>query len=307
MFKSSPLPGERTFGAVVEDLDVEDIDRPKVRKALYELWIDKGLLVFRGLGGGRQAHVRLSEVFGELEVHPIEMVRHPEQPEITVLPYIPGDGIVHLVDGEQRGSYLPWHSDLVYVERINRGGMLRAVQIPSRGGHTGYLDQIELYDALPTDLKSRIEDLHVVYLLDGLVKKFGKPLHIVKLDVRAPPDPTKYEFVAHPMVYTQAETGRKVLNVSPWFAVAIESMENAEGDALLAQIVEHCEDERRAYYHDWRPGDLVLWDNWRMLHCAQGVPPNEPRCVERTMLKGDYQLGRRARVTTLSKPQPISA
>jgi taurine dioxygenase len=67
------LPGSHNFGAVIRGLTDAAIEDPPVRKALYDLWIDKGLLVFRGMAGGRATQVKLSLVFGELELqkHPI--------------------------------------------------------------------------------------------------------------------------------------------------------------------------------------------------------------------------------------------
>ena len=67
--------------------------------------------------------------------------------------------------------------------------------------------------------------------------------------------------VIHPLVYTQAETGRKVLNISPWHAVAIEGMENEEGDAILREVVAYAIRPDLAYIHKWEKNDMVLWDN----------------------------------------------
>jgi taurine dioxygenase len=93
-------------------------------------------------------------------------------------------------------------------------------------------------------------------------------------------------------VFTQPETGRKVLNLSPWFAQGIEGMENDEGDALLHQLVEHTLDPSTMCIHRWRPTDMVLCDNWRMLHSASGVAPDDVRHLQRTTITGDYALGR---------------
>ena len=79
--------------------------------------------------------------------------------------------------------------------------------------------------------------------------------------------------VTHPLVYTQAETGRKVLNLAPMFAVGIEDMDPAEGDALMERLIAHCTRATYAYWHRWRAGDMVIWDNWRTLHSGEGVPP----------------------------------
>jgi taurine dioxygenase len=62
-------------------------------------------------------------------------------------------------------------------------------------------------------------------------------------------------------VFVQEETGRKVLNLSPWFAQGIAGMKNDEGDELLHRLAEHAVDTRRAYIHRWHDDDMVLWDN----------------------------------------------
>jgi len=65
-----------------------------------------------------------------------------------------------------------------------------------------------------------------------------------------------------------------------------------EGDVLLEDVIAHATDESRAYYHKWVATDLVLWDNWRMMHCARGVPAGSYRHMQRTTIVGDYGQGR---------------
>ena len=60
----------------------------------------------------------------------------------------------------------------------------------------------------------------------------------------------------------------------------------------MAEVVEHCIDEANAYYHDWREGDIVAWDNWRTLHSCTGVHPDDRRQMHRATIFGDYELGR---------------
>jgi taurine dioxygenase len=101
-----------------------------------------------------------------------------------------------------------------------------------------------------------------------------------------------YPRVIHPMVYVQPETGRKVLNVSPAFALGIYEDGTAAGDQLLRDVIAICTDPAASYFHEWQDGDMVLWDNWRTLHSAKGVPINQTRVMERTTISGDYALGR---------------
>jgi taurine dioxygenase len=83
-----------------------------------------------------------------------------------------------------------------------------------------------------------------------------------------------------------------VLNLSLLFARYIEGMQNAAGDALLADLAAHilnCP----TYHHHWTLNDLVLWDNWRMLHSVTLAPVEETRVMQRTTIAGDYALGRK--------------
>ena len=83
-------------------------------------------------------------------------------------------------------------------------------------------------------------------------------------------------------------------------------MENPEGDALLAEVVDHIVHVAERYMHCWKSDDMVLWDNWRMLHSATGSPADEERWMERTTIAGDYGLGRTEKDAVLDGRDYIS-
>jgi len=300
-FTIESLPGQQHFGCVVTDLDPIAIADEEVRRALYDLWIDKGLVVFRGVPGGLDTQLALSEIYGEPEVHPMMAGTDikTEHKAVTPIEFDRDDGNIYEVGGQELGGYLSWHFDGAYVDRINHGGILRPLILPGRGGDTGFIDQIAAYDGLPDGLKARIEGLSVVYSYqpDMTRAKFGlkpdKLLRMSSLFRSGAAHPSVQQRAIHPLVYRQERTGKKILHVSPWFADGIEGMENAEGDALLAEVIDHVLRPELMYFHKWMPEDMVLWDNWRMLHCATGVPPGEERKMRRTTIVGDYGLGRR--------------
>lgn len=300
-FQVDALPGQASFGAVVTDLEPADLADPRTREALHELWIDRGVIVFRGLEGGADTQIRLSGIFGELQDHPAaegNPLRPGQNAKLSDIAYHPKHGDLFEVDGVIKGGWLPWHFDLVYVDRINRGGILRPVRLPSRGGETGFIDQIAAYTALPAELAARIEHLSVVYRfnLDSSEARFGQRAdRCLRLQEGVIAAMKRFEGrprVIHPMVYEQRETGRKVLNVSPWFAEGVEGMESGAGDALLREVVSYATRPELAYYHRWQADDMVLWDNWRVMHCACGVPADERRYMQRTTIAGDYGRGR---------------
>jgi taurine dioxygenase len=293
----SPLPGQSDFGVVVTGFEIGMLDDPAIRKEIHDLWIDRGVVVFRNYDGLEQ-QLKLSELFGHNESHP--MLRDADMPdEMKISVNIDEEvGGTYLVDGEERSGWLAWHKDSIYTDEINHGGVLWSINVPERGGETGFIDQIAAWEALPDDLKARCEGLNLlnVYTLDSLESKFGNRPE--KRTGFSKYMSTTIGFasrprVVHPMVFTQPETGRKVLNVCPWFAAGIEGMENEEGDALLREVIAHLLAPGREYYHRWVNGEMVLWDNWRMLHCAQGTPVGMKRLMRRTTIFGDYALGRK--------------
>lgn len=295
----APLQADLPFGASVTGLTLAVLEDQGVRQALFDLWIDKGVIHFRGENSPRM-HVALSRCFGELEPHPFPESAEPGHPEMVKIKYYPEDGTCYNVAGEQRGGWLPWHSDLIYTDRINRGGILRPVELPGSLGMTGYIDQIGAYERLPTALREKIDGLNAVYVVDMDMSRHRfahdgdvRCLRMAKSGQAIARRMWSYPRVIHPMVFTQAEKGRKVLNVSPGFADGIYEMGGPEGDALLREVIGYCTAPEGAYHHQWSAGDMVLWDNWRVLHCASGVMPAQTRVMQRTTIAGDYALGRK--------------
>jgi taurine dioxygenase len=308
-FTSAPLEGEPPFGAQVIGLTESALADPAVRQALRALWVEKGVLVFRGITGA-DFQIEISKCCGELMEHVTREARTARR-ELASAHYKPEEDSIWEVNGEQRGNWLPWHTDTFYKDAINRGGMLRPITLPSHLGLTGFLDKIASYAALPEGLKQRIEGLEVIYKFnfDYDKQKFATTsnIRLVRhspgvLSIHARSD--DFPRVVHPMVFTHKDLGRKALNVSPSMAIGILGMENEEGDALLREVIKYGVDERRAYFHTWRNDDMVLWDNWRVLHCATGGPADEVRWLERTTIAGDYGLGRLESVATTAAAMP---
>ena len=291
---------DRSFGCIVTGLREGDLGDALLREQLHQLWIERGLLVFRDGDSHPAFHVGLSRVFGELQVHSVREILVDGHEELIQLVSDPTAGSIMEVDGVARAGFLPWHSDQVFTAQINHGGILKIVERPAADGETGFIDQIEAYRRLPVELQERCEELAVVYQLrPGDFTRFHpyKSLRTIKaagINGELARRAANGEFppVAHPLVFVQPETGRKVLNFSPSFALGVLGMPVSEGRALLMELARAITNKALVYDHCWRDGDLVLWDNWRMLHCARGVQPGAIRVGHRTSIAGDYALGR---------------
>ena len=173
---------------------------------------EKEVSVHEGVAG----IVELSKVFGKLDRHAFKEQWVEGQAEMIRVKYYPDDGNCYEVNGQVLGGYLPWHSDLIYTDSINHGGILRPGELPATGGttggKTGFLCQIAAYDRLPEELKERIDKLNVVYVMDlnqehqrfarAESVKFirgAKSMHSVSHRE------FQYPRVMHPMVFTQEE------------------------------------------------------------------------------------------------------
>ena len=97
--------------------------------------------------------------------------------------------------------------------------------------------------------------------------------------------------VIHPIVRTHPESGRKAIYINPIRIEGIVGMPEAEALVLLADLLEHATQPKYQYRHQWRLGDLVMWDNRSLLHKANGdYDMNQLRYLCRIMLEGDAPI-----------------
>lgn len=291
-----PLPN--AIGVEVLGLDLsEDIDSDTANR-LFTAWQSAGIMLFRSIGTTPERQLNLSRVFGELEIHPIENIRLEDYPELIWLANKDATSApLYYYDDIPTVSRIPWHSDLVYTTTPNRGALLRMVDMPAQGGQTGWIDTAAAYEALDNETKQLIEDKEGLFqfILNPCDMRFGR-MNVKRDDNSNKANEANFypDFpdIAHPLVWTHPETGKKSLAVSPLHLRSMVGNENAEADALLNKLVDHATSGEFTYIHQWQPNDMVLWDNWRTMHCALGHPPELKRMVHRTTIKGSHAFGR---------------
>jgi taurine dioxygenase len=281
------------IGAEVLGLQIDEPVTARTVTALRQLWLDAGIVLFRAIGTSPEALLRLSRCFGELDMHPIERFRLEGYPELILLGNRDGpSGPVYAFDGVPIHGRIPWHTDLAFTATPNAGALLRMVQKTANGGQTGWLDTAAAYDALDEATRARIDTLEAEYHFTATLSEMrfnnpgGVPLGPRRDDYpRFPP-------VAHPLVWTHPETGRKVLNLSTLNIRAICGLEPGESDALIEQLLAHTLQPRFQYIHEWENDDIMLWDNRRTMHCAFGHPLDQVRIVQRSTIRGTVAMGR---------------
>jgi len=296
----SNLSDDLSFGCVVQGLRSQDIADPAVVAELNRLWIDRGLIVFRDVDISSDFQVALSQCFGTLEPHPVRESWLDDAGQLISVKSRPDAGSIYRIDGRDVAGWIPWHCDTIYTPRLNRGGILRVTQPTSWGGETCFLDQIEAYDALSDSLKAAVETMEIVYRMESTVDSiYARRMGVKMLRQSASMASmlsridTDWPEVVHPVVYRQPETGRRVLKLSPHFAKYILGMTVAESEPILTELIDHVV-SRPIYRQQWRSdvAEMVLWDNWRMLHSVSACPVDEERVMRRTTIGGTVVSGR---------------
>lgn len=298
-----PLEPHLPFGVRIGGLTLDILQDAAIRKEIDDLFIRHGMIVFENVENSDAMQLALSSCFGSLKEHPVQSVARVDNnrmPGVVEIASRPDNGGIVEIGGKQLAHWLPWHFDHCYNDELNRAGVLRAMEIVEEGGITGFVDGIALYNLFPKDLLARIEGRDVVYTLSTQYDelKFGQPegYRMVK------PKPQPQSFIdqanamaraIHPAVWTRP-TGEKCLHVSNYMAQGFLGDETPAGDALLEEV---CQTINRvaaqcSYWHKWKPSDMLIWDNLRMLHAVSGNNPADTRVMYRTTIKGDYGHGR---------------
>ena len=151
--------------------------------------------------------------------------------------------------------------------------MLRAVNLPDVGGDTIWVDAGLAYEGLPGDVKQRLEDLHVTHDYRDALISAGHD----------------YPIVAHPIVRTHRETGKKILWVNfsqhPW----IVGFDRADSRELLSIVHDQYRKPEFQVRFSWRPGSIAFWDNRAAVHYAVRNYGEYPRLLERILIADDPQ------------------
>ena len=276
-------PLSDTLGAEITQIDLDDLDDAGFAE-IHDAFLNHQMLVFRDQELSPSKQVAFSRRFGELDVHIQKESAHPEHQEIQILSNKKVDG--KFVGSPSAGDN--WHTDLQYTDVPTLCTLLYAVEIPAEGGDTEWANMYRAYETLPEDTRARLKGLHARHTFN----RFRNPrVEVPKVyegqgqkryvDI-CPPD------AIHPVVRTHPETGRKTLYVSERFTIGIEELPEAEGQALLDELIAHQKQSQFVYHHTWRLHDLTMWDNRCLIHQAcGGVPPGQIRHMHRTIVRGD--------------------
>ena len=270
----------RTFAARVEGVDARRPLRDDEFRAVVDAFHAHGVLIFPGQDIDDRQQIAFSAVFGTLERN---MRATPFPPEIVDVSNFDPDG-KPLLTGDPKRAFNDanqlWHTDGSFNDTPSVASLLSGRAIPPAGGDTQFADMHAAWDALPETRKARLEGRIAVHSLLHSRRKAGLKSIDQLLIVPRPP-------VRQVLVRTHPATGRKSLYLASHIE-RVEGMTQADGDALIAELMDWATRPEFVYTHVWAPKDLVMWDNRRTMHRATPFDGFErhPRIMHRTTVAG---------------------
>lgn len=248
------------LGAVVSELDVKTLDEAQWQQ-INTLFCQHHVLVFPEQTLDPDQQIAFAGRWGELVAHP----------------YAALEGYPTIIELENQGKSRDvnqhWHSDMTFNSSPPKLTMLYALQAPEIGGETAFSNQVLAYVELSDGLKTVVDGLQAHHSAKGLARLYGQN------EQEAPR-------ALHPVVRTHDESGDRALYVCKAFTQRFEGWSREESESLLEYLFKHATRPEFQARHQWRGGDLVMWDNRSVQHYAVHDHGDDARVIHRCQVEG---------------------
>jgi taurine dioxygenase len=274
------------LGAEVSGIDLSKPVALGDVETIEDVWRERLVVVFHGQKLSDPQLIAFSGNFGELDPpgpNPFGEPFNKEHPELNVISNVVENGkpIGNLGDGEAA-----WHADMTYVDVPPKAAMLHSLEVPppEAGGNTYFANMFAAYETLPADLKKAVGGKIAVHDAStnsaGMLRKGSKEVTDVRQTIGA----------HHPLVRTEPKTGRKALFLGRRPNAYVVGLEVPESEALLDALWAHATQPRFAMCHEWKVGDMLMWNNLSVLHRRDPFDPKTRRVMHRSQVKGNERI-----------------
>jgi alpha-ketoglutarate-dependent taurine dioxygenase len=125
-------------------------------------------------------------------------------------------------------------------------------------GDTHFADTVSAYDALPDDIKNRLEGLTASYsyLKHRTISSNGTVAGLTAVEVQA-----ALKGTVHPVITVHPITGERNIYANPSHTMEIHGLSKPESDQMLTFLFDHVAKEDFLYNHVWKDDDFIMWDN----------------------------------------------
>jgi taurine dioxygenase len=274
----SIVPMSDALGAEVAGVDLRRPLDPATVKTINDAFDRYVVLVFRGQELSEAEQLRAAGYFGTVHVRQRPANNRTPGGDYDT-PFMLVTNIVE--NGKPIGAFgdgeMWFHHDTSYYPEPHRATLLYSMQLPTWGGNTCFSNMYKAYENIPRALRDRLEGRNVLQIHDY---KRRERIDLGQVDLGSIRHHEQPIFITHPA------TGRKALYISRLMSARIEGLPPDESEAALNALFDISEDPAIVYEHEWRLGDLVIWDNWCSIHARKDFPRDQPRLMRRLTIEG---------------------
>jgi taurine dioxygenase len=246
------------FGAEVVGVEPGAELDEESRRRLRDAFDNRGLLVFRGI-----------DIDREYQTYLIDGLIGYERPATAA-----GQRQLLVSNKEPSGlapfGRLLFHTDMMWAPEPFQVLSLYGVEVAPPSVPTAFVSTTYAWDTLPTDLKARVAGLHAVHAT-GQQRRGGYEEDDLLEAIR-----DQERSVTWPIGRRHPRTGREMLYISQMNTSEIVELEHDESEELLEALFAHLYAPATTWEHDWRSGDLVVWDNLATQHARSVVKAEGP-------------------------------
>jgi len=264
------------FAAELRGVSLADVAGDKTATAAVRAALDEhSVLVFRGQEVTDDLQIAFSRGFGPLEV--TKVATQGQGSHLVILSTIGEDGKVvpaeHDLSLRNKANQL-WHTDSPFKKVPALASILSARIIPAQGGETEYVSTRLAFEKLDPALRKRLENSFAWH-------DYAHSRGQIARDLMRPEERSALPPQCWRMVWTNPANGRPALYIAS-HTYAIEGMEEGAAKKLIAELMAAATAPGASYVHQWRAGDVVMWDNRATMHRGRPWPAHEARLMVRT-------------------------
>ena len=272
----TPMPA--ALGALVQCADVKRLDE-RTFAAVHRAFLDNLVILIRGQSLDVPELLAFGRRFGELSAAaPVHKGQKPrDYPELAVISNVVENGVAigGLGDGEA-----VWHSDSCFMDVPPSASILHSLEIPPSGGDTGFANMYLALETLPRALRDAVRGRRIKHDLRYTSGGQLRPGFTGEEDIAGTPGPK------HPIVRRHPETGADALYLGRRPHAIVDGLPRDESEALLDALWAHAAAPELTWHHQWKVGDILVWDNRCAMHRRDAFDPASRRIMHRTQCKG---------------------
>ncbi len=273
-FKFKPLTPN--LGVEITDIDLSKPVDAQTQKELYDLWLKYAVMVVRNQKLEPPQFASVAQLFGDILQQQLAKFTLQDHPLVGTI----SSRDLPMVDGKLKVRGENFHTDHSNYLAPPKATMLHAVSLPSHGGDTQFVDVRSAFDDLSPTMKEKILPLRSAHVYES--SKSPRKMADISAEERA-----KVPQTLQPWVIGHAETDRAALYLNTGRMEGIEGMGSTEAFKLIDDLYAHATQIKYEYRHQWKHGDMVIWDNRSVMHQANpDFDPSEYRFLYRIMLQG---------------------